>query len=92
MHFLEVCSFDCNSLVTDVARALREIRYYQRESTGLVFPQSNFHWLVREIAQEPRGNKPKLRWERDALFALQTMSEHVLTMFFEMMCLPPLQR
>ena len=42
--------------------------------------------LVREITAEIRAESaPELRWERDALVALQMMSEHVLIMIMEMM-------
>jgi|SRR5216117_3429589 len=52
---------------------------------SLLIPQKRFHMLVREITAEIRAESaPELRWERDALVALQMMSEHVLIMIMEM--------
>ena len=55
---------------------------------SLLIPQKRFHMLVREITAEIRAESlfiaPELRWEKDALVALQMMSEHVLIMIMEM--------
>ena len=69
----------------------------QRESeyTSAMFciPRSRFALLCREIQQDvilrshagvPVSFKGDFRWEKDALVALQLMTEHLLVMFFEM--------
>ena len=59
-------------------------------SEALVLPHSRFVNLVKqvteEVLQEHRGNNHvlRLRYERDAIVALQMMAEHILTMVFEM--------
>ena len=54
--------------------------------------QAPFQRVIREISQDIKANLSggshfagEYRWERDAVFALQTMSEHILIMVFEMM-------
>ena len=66
-----------------IARALREIRYYQSKATAntLLLPFTSFSRLVREIAEDYGRH---LLWERDALVALQMMTEHIMVMIFEM--------
>ena len=77
-----------------VACALREIRYYQsaRMADKLLIPYKKFVMLVRELQQDileehvglVKAVDGKYRWEKDALVALQTMTEHVMVMIFEM--------
>jgi len=78
-----------------VVRALREIRYWQSVYTAemLCIPRSRFALLCHEIQQDvvlranagvPGSYKGDFRWEKDALMALQLMTEHLLVMFFEM--------
>ena len=42
-----------------------------------------FQHLVKEVSDEV-STRNGLRWERDAVFALQECTEHVLVMLFEM--------
>ena len=56
-----------------------------------MIPPTRFALAVREVAQQvkneywgPGNNKQDYRWERDALVALQVMTEHVLVLFMEM--------
>lgn len=81
------------SVKLNTVRALREIKYYQASATAEMFliPQLSFQRLVREIQQGPALVKAlnsnvhcSFRWERDALVALQMMSEHILVLYFEM--------
>ena len=60
-------------------RALREIKKYQK-STKLLIRKRPFQRLVREIAQDIRYN---LRFQGEALLALQEASEAYLTKLFE---------
>jgi len=64
----------------------------------LCIPRTKFALLCREIqwdvalradAGVPRSFKGD-RWEKDALVALQLMTEHLLVMFFEMTYFFPL--
>jgi len=65
----------------------------------MLIPQTRFHRLVREIAADVKDEfefafsgvgasngrwAGEYRWEKDALIALQMMTEHVLIMFFGM--------
>ena len=59
--------------------ALREIRRYQK-STDLLLRRMPFQRLVREIAQEFRF---ELRFQSQAILALQEASEAYLTGLFE---------
>ena len=59
--------------------ALREIRRYQK-STDLLLKKAPFQRLVREIAQELKGD---LRFQSSAIAALQEASESYLTGLFE---------
>jgi histone H3/H4 len=67
-----------------LAKALREIKYYQSEAMAdaLLLPYAAFIKVIKEITDE--CSPPGLRWERDAVVALQMMIEHVLVMVFEM--------
>ena len=62
------------------ARALREIHHYQK-STALIIPLQPFQRLIRQIAQDFRTD---LKFTRESLACLQTMSEHLLIELFEM--------
>jgi len=66
-----------------LAKALREIRYYQSSvmAESLMIPAQSFKRVVQEICEKQH---PGLRWEKDAVYALQTCTEHILVMFFEM--------
>src|SRR5579859_5551149 len=77
----------------NTVRALRGIKYYQASATAEMFliPQVSFQRVVREIQQGPAlvevlnsNVHCSFRWERDALVALQIMSEHILVLYFEM--------
>ena len=59
--------------------ALREIRKYQK-STELLIRKLPFQRLVREIAQ---GFKPDLKFQSQAIFALQEAAESYLVGLFE---------
>lgn len=59
--------------------ALRQIRKYQK-STDLLIAKMPFQRLVREIATKI---KPDLRWQANAILAIQTSSEDYLTKVFE---------
>ena len=59
--------------------ALREIRKYQK-STDLLLRKSAFQRLVREVAQEYKAD---LRFQSDALWALQEAAEAYLVSLFE---------
>lgn len=59
--------------------ALREIRRYQK-STNLLIAKLPFQRLVREISQDFKTN---LRFQDNALLALQEASEAYLTGLFE---------
>ncbi len=75
--------FSLHSYVV-VARALREIRYYQSEVMDgrCLIGKLNFSRVVREIASEVAGRE--LRFESDALVALQMATEHIMIMMFEL--------
>jgi histone H3/H4 len=74
-----------------IDHTLHEIRFYQSNAAAESFmiPQKSFERLVRQVCEEVRLEcriyDYGVRWERDALIALQTMSEHVLTMSFELL-------
>lgn len=61
-------------------RALREIRHFQR-TTDLLLRKLPFARLVREL-QEPFSRQP-LRWQAEALLALQEAAEAHLVRVFE---------
>jgi len=76
-------------------RASGEICYWQSAYTAEMFciPRSKFALLCHEIQQDvglhahagvPGSFNGDFRWERDALMALQLMTEHLLVKFFEM--------
>lgn len=59
--------------------ALREIRKYQK-STNLLIPKLNFMRLIKEITQD---YKTDLRWQKNALQAIQEAAEAYLVGLFE---------
>ena len=76
--------------LTTLVAALREIQYYQNKVVdGSFIPPRAFQKLVKQICdqydvQDKDGLVSKFRWEKDAIFALQAVTEDVLTMIFEM--------
>jgi histone H3/H4 len=62
-------------------RALREIRYYQKNSSALLIPKAAFVRLVKEVS----GYYGTLRWQSSAIMALQEMAEAILVMYFELL-------
>ncbi|KAF2238493.1 histone-fold-containing protein [Viridothelium virens] len=62
--------------------ALREIRQYQR-STDLLLSKLPFARLVREIALNTSGHGELLRWQSQAIMALQEAAEAFLVHLFE---------
>jgi len=64
-----------------LVRALREIRYYQKNSSALLIPKAAFVRLVKEVS----GYYGEVRWQSSAIMALQEMSEAVLVMYFELL-------
>src|SRR5579859_2570785 len=63
-----------------LVQALHEIRYYQRGDL-LLIRFTAFTRLVREITDDCKRG---LHWKRDAIHALQIMTEHILVMIFSM--------
>ena len=61
--------------------ALREIRKYQK-STELLLRKGPFNRLVREILQSDLG-KHGLRWQQNAVIALQEAAEAYMVGLFE---------
>jgi len=49
-----------------------------------LLPYRAFERLVKEIAHEAKTVEHDHRWEKDAIVALQLLTEHVLVMVFEM--------
>ena len=70
-----------------IARALREIQYYQSEVMDgcYLIGKLNFSRLVREIAKNVTIGGAEHRFEQDALVALQMAMEHIMIMIFELM-------
>jgi histone H3/H4 len=74
-----------------VAVALREIKHYQKQSTGFLIPHSPFVRLVRELHDRLEEERPGIqshRWQASALLALHEMAEHILVMYFELLYIP----
>ena len=63
-------------------RALKEIRYYQR-NTDLLIRRLPFARLVREIQVVNVSHNKEYRWQADAILALQEAAEAHLTSLFE---------
>merc|ERR1719263_1721354 len=59
--------------------ALREIKRYQKQTSSLL-PRAPFHRLVRQICRDLDG---ELRFQSQALYALQEAAEAYLTGVFE---------
>jgi Core histone H2A/H2B/H3/H4 len=64
----------------DLARALREIKFYQNNA-GLCIPKLPFARVVREIMAE---HSFVCRMQSSALAALQEATEHILITYFEL--------
>ena len=65
--------------------ALREIRRFQK-STNLIIRKLPFYRLVREIAQQQRlatGQSTDIRFQANAIMALQEAAEAYLVSLFE---------
>jgi len=62
--------------------ALREIRKYQK-TTELLIRRLPFQRLIREIAQSDRGSSTDLRFQTQAVVALQEAAEAYLVGLFE---------
>ena len=62
--------------------ALKEIRKYQK-STHLLIRKLPFQRLVKEVCQDLFPQKMQLRWQSNAIFALQEASEAYLVGLFE---------
>jgi histone H3-like centromeric protein A len=62
--------------------ALREIRKYQK-TTGLLIRKLPFARLVREVCQEFVAPGLILRWQAEAILALQEAAEAFLVHLFE---------
>jgi histone H3/H4 len=73
------------------AVALREIRRYQK-STDLLLPKRSFRRLCQEIAdgvmQETPGSTGSIRWQPEALAAVQEACEAYVVQMFEGMYKP----
>ena len=82
-------------MLTTAAAALHEIKYYQNNVVeGTSIPPRAFQKLIKQISNQydvrnKDGRIGKLRWEKDAIFALHSMTEDVLTMIFEMTYFTP---
>uniref|UniRef100_A0A915BUJ9 Histone H2A/H2B/H3 domain-containing protein n=1 Tax=Parascaris univalens TaxID=6257 RepID=A0A915BUJ9_PARUN len=63
-------------------RALQQIRKLQR-STELLMPRAPFMRLVREIARQVAPKQVDLRFQANAISALQEATEAYLTLLFE---------
>ncbi|PSN59810.1 histone-fold-containing protein [Corynespora cassiicola Philippines] len=61
--------------------ALREIRKYQK-STDLLLLKLPFQRLVREIAQQMTADGDSMRWQSQAIFALQEATEAFMVNLF----------
>jgi len=64
----------------DLARALREIKFYQKNA-GLCLPRLPFARIVKEIMGE---YSMVARIQSSALSALQEATEHILITYFEL--------
>ena len=77
-------------MLLTIVTALHKIKFYQSNVVKRTFiPLHAFQKLVKQISNQydvrnKDGRIGKLRWEKDAIFALQAVSEDVLTMIFEM--------
>ena len=80
------CTSPPRSTLT-VARALREIKYYQKYSEKLLLPKLPFLRVVKELTGQldPVSEEHPMRWQSSAVACLQEMTEHVLVMYFELL-------
>jgi len=76
----EVCPLQLRLIV---ARALREIKYYQK-TESLLIQKLPFSRIVRDIADECVRFGEPLRFTCEAFAALQCITEETMTMVFEM--------
>jgi len=77
-------------MLMTVVATLHKIKYYQNHVVeGTFIPPHAFQKLIKEISNQydvpdKDGLVIKFRWEKDAIFTLQAVTEDVLTMIFEM--------
>ena len=78
-------NIDCEivSLIPALAKALREIKRYQK-STELLIPRLPFQRVVKEICVDI-SMVPDMRWQKTAIMALQEAAESFITHEFESM-------
>jgi histone H3 len=76
--------FITSSYLQRAAVALREIRRYQK-TTEMLIKQLPFCRLVREVAQDAAigGLKSDMRWQKNAIRAIQESAEAFLVGFLE---------
>ena len=80
-HHLHVFITSLDAWLIHEERAFREIKHYQERVVEETFiPPRAFQKLVKQISDQ----HGKFRWEKDAIFALQAVSEDILTIVFEM--------
>jgi len=80
-HHLHVFITGLDAWLIHEERAFREIKHYQERVVEETFiPPRAFQKLVKQISDQ----HGKFRWEKDAIFALQAVSEDILTIVFEM--------
>jgi len=80
-HHLHVFITGLDAWLIHIVSAFCEIKHYQqRVVEGTFIPPRAFQKLVKQISYQ----HGKFRWEKDAIVALQAVSENVLTMVFEM--------
>ena len=63
-------------------KALEEIRQYQ-STTKLLIKKAPFARLVREICLDVCARGVEIRWQSNAILAIQEASEHYLVRLFE---------
>lgn len=64
-------------------KALREIKKLQSSAEPRLIPAARFKKLVHEISNDITGNARALRWEKNAIRALQEAAEHALHEVFD---------
>ena len=76
-------NIDCEivSLIPALAKALREIKRYQK-SAELLIPRLPFQRVVKEICVDV-SRVPDMRWQKTAIMALQEAAESFITHEFE---------
>ena len=83
---LKICAdynIDCEivSLIPALAKALREIKCYQK-SAELLIPRLPFQRVVKEICVDV-SRVPDMRWQKTAIMALQEAAEFFITHEFK---------